>query len=96
MPTLFDFTKIITGNEDNRDNYSIVRIPQWPIKGMIEDEIQSDEQYRPDKVAYRVYNDASLSWIIDDANNWFHVKDYTIGRKFYRPSETTLVQMGIL
>lgn len=96
MASLFDFANILTGLDDNRENYSISRPPRFPIKGMIESEINSDEQFRPDKVAYRLYNDAQLSWVVDEANNWYHIKEYTIGRKFLYPTETTLIQMGIL
>lgn len=96
MSSLFDFANILSSDTDNRQNYSVSRPPRFPISGMIQDEIQSDEQYRPDKVADRIYNDPSLSWIIDEANNWFHLKEYTIGKKFLYPNENTLIQMGIL
>jgi hypothetical protein len=36
-----------------------------------------------------------LSWVIDEANNWYHFKDYIAGSSFYYPSTAALDYMGI-
>lgn len=96
MPSLFDFSnQVANADIDNRDSLSVARNPRFPTRGMQEDQVQSGEQYRPDKVADRLLGDAQLSWVIDDANNFFSPENYTVGTKILYPSEKALKTMGI-
>lgn len=96
MSTLYSFARVVS-DEDGVLRTAIAVIPKMPIEGMILDTVGSDETYRPDKIADRLFGDPSLSWVIDEANNWYNgLSEYRIGRQFYYPDESTLRLMGIL
>jgi hypothetical protein len=91
----FDYATIVTDN-DNILRLSLSYTPQLPIlESLLTNKILPEEQYRPDKVAYRLYRNPLLSWVIDEANNWYHFNNYIAGSSFYYPSIAALNSMGI-
>jgi hypothetical protein len=91
----FDYADIVVDN-DNIPRLSLSYTPQLPIlESLSTSKILPEEQYRPDKVAYRLYRNPLLSWVIDEANNWYHFKDYIAGSSFYYPRTAALDYMGI-
>ena len=56
--------------------------------------IEPGEQFRPDIVAYNMYGDARLAWIIMSANNLSDVFDFKTGMLITIPSTTSLYRTG--
>ena len=91
----FDYATIVV-DDDEKSRLSLSYTPQLPkLKSLLTSKVLPEEQYRPDKVAYRLYRNPLLSWVIDESNNWYHLKNYTAGTTFYYPSITALEYMGI-
>jgi hypothetical protein len=97
MTNFFDYAYLIDNDDiDRRNNASISYPPRSPLKSsMLTTTILITEQYRPDKVAFRLYNNPLLSWVIDEANSFYSISDYTYEKKIYYPSQRALDLMGI-
>jgi hypothetical protein len=60
-------------------------------------EIQPNEQFRPDKICDKLYNDPSITWVLDDINNFKHgIKEYLPGKKIKYLSKAILTRNGII
>lgn len=96
--TFFDFASI----EENDNGVSYLTpslVPELPISPLAETRIDETEQYRPDKIAYRLYGDPTLNWIIDQANGFLgkeKFSGYVAGKIIQYPRVSTLRIMGIL
>ena len=56
-------------------------------------EIQPNEQFRPDKICEKLYDDPSLGWVLDDINHFKHgIKEYLPGKKIKYLSKATLTR----
>jgi len=53
-------------------------------------------QYRPDIIAYEVYGNEDLSWVIDEINNATHPSFYTKDKKIYILPSNYLIGLGII
>ncbi len=53
-------------------------------------------QFRPDKIAYSLWNNQYLTWVLDAINNFHHVSEYYIGRSIYYLEDDFLTNLGIL
>jgi len=83
----------IDGKEYSSPSY----FPDFPISGYGYHIISPEEQYRADKIAYAIYGDDRLSWVLDVANNFYNgFSEYTSGREIKFPLVEGLIQMGIL
>ena len=59
--------------------------------------ILPDETYRPDKIAFRLWGNQYLSWVLDVINNFSHgIQEYTIGRSITYIDTTILNSIGIV
>lgn len=56
--------------------------------------IEAGEQYRPDLVAYKEYNNPNLAWIILSANNMKNIFEFTVGKMIRIPEITSLYSEG--
>lgn len=56
--------------------------------------IEAKEQYRPDLVAYKQYNNPNLAWVILSANNMKSIFDFTTGKIIRIPEVTSLYSSG--
>lgn len=81
----------------NRTLYSSISYtPRLPVRSSLRKTIiGSDEAYRPDKIAFRLYNNPLLSWVLDEANSFYSFKDYTINKEILYPSIGALEMMNI-
>jgi hypothetical protein len=99
MNHLWDYTNILsdlTKDSVTITYSSIAYPPKLPLKqSMRRTIVSSDEIYRPDKIAFRLYNNPLLSWILDEANSFYSFSDYTINREIYYPTTEALELMGI-
>ena len=70
--------------------------PDFPISGYKEHIIKPDEEYRADKIAYRLLGSDNLSWVLDVANNFTHgFKEYKEGVTIRYPIQEAIKAMGI-
>jgi hypothetical protein len=58
--------------------------------------IEPKYQFRPDKIAYMLWNNQSLSWVLDAINNFTSLSEYYIAREIYYLNSDFLVSLGIL
>ena len=56
--------------------------------------IEAGEEYRPDLVAYKQYNNPNLAWIILSANNMKTIFDFTVDKVIRIPEVTSLYSEG--
>lgn len=54
------------------------------------------EVYRPDKIAYELYNNINLSWVLNEINHFTHPRQYTNGLIIYFVPEAILYSLGIM
>lgn len=63
---------------------SISYTPNLPLKtSMLKTTILQTENFRPDKISYRLFEDPNLSWILDEINSFYTFSDYYAGREIY-------------
>jgi len=94
---LNEFSYEIIDKVDSRVYESVAYHPKFPIEGYSNYTIRIEEQYRADKIAYKFFQDASLSWVLDVANNFKHgFKEYTEGRVIKIPTNEVLRLMKII
>lgn len=91
--SFFNFCSII---EDNKSYVGLSNIPQFPKKEhFLKTYVLQNEQYRPDLVSYRLFNNVKYSWILDEMNNFYHgFKEYEIGRIIYYLKKENLEDLG--
>lgn len=59
--------------------------------------IKPEEQYRPDKIAWKLLKSQDLSWILDSINNFeTGIKEYTQDRIIYYLDIQFLNNLGII
>jgi hypothetical protein len=90
--SLWDYSDIIKSDDKNLG--SICYTPNLPIT-LLSTTILSNENFRPDKISYRLYGNPMLSWILDDANSFYHMKEYYANRIIKYPSKEALDIMRI-
>jgi hypothetical protein len=79
-----------------REVRSICYPPKMPLKtSMVKTTIKSVEEYRPDKISYRLFGDPLLSWVLDEINNFYLISDYYSGREIYYLNEYGLSAIGV-
>jgi hypothetical protein len=55
------------------------------------------QQFRPDKICSDLYDDPSLTWVLDDLNNFKHgIKEYKADTAILVFKRETLVRNGII
>jgi hypothetical protein len=98
MNYLFDYGSVLNYTEDQKNisHLSICYTPKMPLKtSMLKTTILEKENYRPDKVSYRLFGDPNLSWVLDEINSFYLFSDYYLGREIYYLTETGLKSIGI-
>lgn len=91
-----DFAGIVIDPDDGIKYSGIAYLPQMPEDGYPVSKIRPDEQYRPDKVSYRLYGRTDLCWLIEELNRWSGgIQEYTLGREFGYISPKDLKVFGI-
>lgn len=101
--SLFEYAPIIKGDintfDDSREYIGVAITPKMPTKGLRETKVRTNEKYRSDKIADRLWDDPTLTWILDEANN-FMGKDcfmkYEINAVIKYPDRNALQILGIL
>lgn len=81
MNDIFETSQIL--NDFEKNYLGIVSNIQFPSNddSYINYIIENKDEFRPDKIAFRFYGNEKLSWIIDEVNNFFSIKEYYGSRK---------------
>ena len=93
----FDFTKTLIDD----DNVAYSGVAQTPDFSIYEDNfklkvIQAEEQYRPDKIAWKLWNDGDLAWVLDEINNFDgSCQNYETNKTIKYLEKTYLEKLGI-
>lgn len=97
MIDFFDYSFFLYDLDTNSEFLGIARTPIFPInsESYLEVEIEYENVYRPDKLAYTFYGNSELSWVIDEVNNFFSISEYYIGRKIKILKPELLENLGI-
>lgn len=96
-----DYANIITFIDDTTKKEktlsSISYPPDFPIeRSLLKTTVQANEIFRPDKIAFRLYDNPLMSWVIDEVNNFYNgFSEYYINREIFYPSTEALDIMGI-
>jgi len=77
---------------------SLCFIKQFPKnKHFLKTYVNNNEQYRPDLISYRLFNNVNYSWIIDEMNNFYHgFKDYESGKEIFYLKLEDLQDLGFI
>jgi hypothetical protein len=99
MSKLHEYSQLVEYQERQKTiSYASIALPpEMPLKeSLLKTKVLIGEVHRPDKIAYRLYQNATLSWIIDEANKFYNgFSEYTFDREIYYPSLQALNLMGI-
>ena len=61
----FDFAPTTTDRKDFTDYKSIAFIQNFSSLDILEETtVEAEEQFRPDKISYRLYNTVELDWVL--------------------------------
>lgn len=96
-----DYSSVITFIDDTtkkeKTMSSVSYPPDFPlVKSLLKTTVDSSEIFRPDKIAYRLYGNPLMSWVIDEVNSFYNgFSEYYINREIYYPSTDALEIMGI-
>jgi len=59
--------------------------------------IENYEEYRPDKIAYNLWGNQLLSWVLNEINHFTHgIQEYTKGREINYLDTEILRDIGII
>lgn len=59
--------------------------------------IENNEQYRPDRIAYNLWNNQRLTWVLNQINYFTHgIEEYVAGRSINYLDAEILQDIGIL
>lgn len=59
--------------------------------------IKPQDQYRPDKICLKLFNNQDASWILDEINNFSgNVDEYYLGREIFYLPQAQLTSLGLL
>lgn len=96
--SLFELAEIVT-NKEGQDYTCPAIPPALPISELPTTRIDETEEFRPDKIANRLYRDPTFSWVIDYANGFTGKEKfsaYKSGLMIKYVREETLRSMGLL
>jgi hypothetical protein len=94
-----NYTETLIDINDNKEYSGLAfYIPDFSIyKDDLENyEITIKTQYRPDVIANDIYSDYSLSWVIDEINNFNHIKEYELGKVIKILPYNIVIGLGII
>jgi hypothetical protein len=94
----FDNVNFINDQEDNIVYVGLTKTNVFPNKKhFLSTYVLQNEQYRPDLVSYRLFQNVNHAWIIDEMNNFYHgFKEYETGRKIFYLTKTDLIGLGFI
>jgi len=93
----FDYSTILTDDEDKEYSGVNFNIPNFLLykENYLEYPITAHTEYRPDLIANDIYGDFTLSWVLDEINNIYHLSEYTNGKTIYYLPYSILNQLGV-
>lgn len=85
--------------DNNNVPYSnLAIIEQFPLKKhFLKTYVLQNEQYRPDLISFRLFNNVNYAWVIDEMNNFYHgFKEYEAGREIFYLKKEDLNALGFI
>ena len=94
----FDYASKTIDNENREYKGVALRIPNFSLYKEYFEEYVVDEKtcYRPDKIAHEIYDDYTLSWVLDEINAIKHMKEYTYNKVIYYLPYAILNSLGVI
>ena len=85
-------------NDGERSYLTLANIDVFPKKEhFLKTYVLQNEQYRPDLISYRLFDNVYCSWILDEMNNFYHgFKEYEIGREIFYLKKDDLRALGFI
>jgi hypothetical protein len=77
---------------------NICRIGTFPLsKHFLITTVAQNEQYRPDLISFRLFQNVNYAWILDEMNNFYHgFKDYESGIEIFYLKKEDLMSLGFI
>ena len=98
MIDYFDYTKIFIDDNDEQeysgvcfDMIDFSAYEEYYIKYIVDHQ----ETYRPDLIAFNLWGNIDLAWVLNEINNAPTLKYYTYEKEIYYLAEEILVSLGI-
>jgi hypothetical protein len=94
----FDKCGFIFDESENKNYIGLSNISSFPVKKhFLTTYVLQNEQYRPDLISYRLFNNVNYAWVIDEMNNFYHgFKDYEAGKKIFYLKKEDLKSLGFI
>lgn len=91
----FDFAPTTIDRKDSVEYKAISFIQSFASLSILSETIvEAEEQFRADKISYRLYGTPELDWVLNATNGFEHgFKEYIIGRKIKHPKEEDLTKI---
>lgn len=77
---------------------NICQIDEFPLqKHFLKTSVLQNEQYRPDLISYRLFQNVNYAWILDEMNNFYHsFKHYESGKEIFYLKKEDLQVLGFI
>lgn len=94
----FNFSTILTDDEGKEYSGVNFNIPDFTVYKEFYKEypITSSTEFRPDLIANDIYGDFTLSWVLDEINNIYHMSEYTKDKTINYLPYSILNTLGVL
>ena len=86
-------------DENNRVFSGIAYVPDFSLYGSMfkSHTITATEEYRPDKIAFALWGNADVSWVLDEINEFTNgISSYTHNTVIKYLEKQELIKMGLL
>jgi len=101
MKKLDDYSFIFNVLNNNDQSQQISGISYYPDFSIYKNYykmhiITPEEEYRPDKIAYNLWNNQRVSWILSAINQFYlGIREYKAGRTIFYLELDVLRQLGV-
>lgn len=94
----FDTTGFIYDSQDDTTYIGLSKINNFPNKKhFLITYVLQNEQYRPDLISFRLFQNVNFAWILDEMNNFYHgFKEYEVGKRIFYLKRSDLEDLGFI
>jgi hypothetical protein len=102
MKKFDDFTQVYNTFDANNISQQISGISYYPDFSIYKNYykmhvILPEEEYRPDKIAFNLWGDQTMSWVLSAINNFYSgIREYKNGVTIFYVEKDVLRALGIL
>ena len=58
--------------------------------------VSAEQEYRPDKIAWDLWDDQNAGWILFEINGFIYLNEFSVGTKYYYLDYSILQQIGVV